>query len=137
MNRWIYHCGWYPDYVLRLFRKSDGHFSDSVIHEKVIIDGKTGYLSGELLHYSYRTLEQYFDKFNRYTSMGAEEAYRAGRRTGWYEITIRPLASFFKHYFVRRGFKDGLEGFVISVLSSFGVMVKYLKLRELEKGKKV
>jgi len=137
MNRWIYHCGWYPDYILRLFRKSAGDFSDSAVHEKVIVGGKKGYLSGELLHYSYRTMEQYFDKFNRYTSLGAEEAYRAGRRAGWYEITVRPLAAFFKHYIARQGFKDGLEGFIISALSSMGVMTKYLKLREMVRDKEI
>ncbi len=64
LGRWIYHCGWYPDGVLRLFRRSKGKFDTSVVHEKVILDGRTGDLKGELLHYSYPDLDHYFRKFN-------------------------------------------------------------------------
>lgn len=132
LGRWIYHSGWYPDYVLRLFLKSRGNFDNAVVHEKVVIDGPTGYLNGELLHYSYKTLEQYFDKFNVYTTLGARDLFRQGKRCGLIALTIKPAASFIKHYFTKMGFLDGLEGFVISLLSAASVFVKYLKLKEFE-----
>jgi len=131
LGRWIYHCGWYPDPVLRLFRKADGNFDDSPVHEQVVVKGKTGRLKRDLLHYSYPTLDSYFDKFNRYTGMAARKAFDQGRRAGVWDITVRPLACFVKHYFLKRGFLDGLEGLIISVLSACHVLTKYAKLRDL------
>lgn len=133
LGRWIYHCGWYPDYVLRLFKKANGDFNDSVVHEKVVLNGKAGYLKGEILHYSYKNVEQYFKKFNNYTTMGAEQAYKSGKKAGWYHIAFKPPVAFIKHYIMKRGFLDGLEGFIISVLSAIAVMVKYSKLKEIIK----
>jgi len=131
LGRWILHCGWYPDYVLRLFQKSRGTFDSAIVHEKVVTDGPVEYLKGELLHYSYPNLEQYFIKFNRYTTMGAEEAFRKGRKSKLTDIVIKPAASFVKHYVLNQGYLDGVEGFVLSSLSSMSVMVKYAKLRQL------
>jgi glycosyltransferase involved in cell wall biosynthesis len=131
LGRWIYHCGWYPDPVLRLFRKTDGDFDEEPVHEKVVVRGRTGRLKQDLLHYSYPTLESYFDKFNRYTSMASERAFKEGRTAGTWDIVARPFACFVKHYFIKRGFLDGLEGLIISVLSSCYVLTKYAKLRDL------
>lgn len=134
LGRWIYHSGWYPDYVLRLFRKSRGKFDDAVVHEKVEVEGPTAQLRSDLLHFSYPTLELYFEKFNRYTTLGAEEALRQGKRAGWADMTIRPWIAFVKHYVSKQGFRDGLEGFILSVLSATAVMVKYAKLRQMQRG---
>jgi len=136
LGRWIKHCGWYPDYVLRLFRKSKGDFDGAVVHEKVVVDGSTARMENELLHYSYASLDDYFAKFNRYTTLGAQEALKKGVKTGWSDLIIRPPVSFIKHYISKQGFRDGLEGFLISVLSSIAVMVKYAKLREMNKHRK-
>lgn len=133
LSRWIYHCGWYPDYVTRLFRRDRGNFNDAPIHEAVILDGPKGRLKSELLHYCFVSLEQYLTKFNRYTSIGAEDAYNRGKRTNLFDITGRPVVSFFAHYVARQGFRDGFEGFVVSVLSAVSVFVKYAKLRQLAK----
>ncbi len=133
LGRWIYHCGWYPDYILRLFRKADGDFNESVVHEKVILNGRVGYLNGEILHYSYITIEQYFEKFATYTTLGAQQAYKSGKESRWYHIVFKPPVSFIKHYFIKLGFLDGLEGFIISAFSAMAVMVKYSKLRNLIK----
>ncbi|MFQ5452734.1 MAG: glycosyltransferase family 2 protein [Candidatus Zixiibacteriota bacterium] len=136
LGRWIKHCGWYPDYVLRLFSKVHGDFNDAVIHEKVIVCGETKRLKNELLHYSYPNLEEYFNKFNKYTTIGAEEAYKKGTNAGWFSVIIKPPISFIKHYILKHGLLDGLEGFLVSFLSSMAVMVKYVKLREIYKKKK-
>jgi len=133
LGKWILHCGWYPDYVLRLFQKQKGKFDNAIVHEKVVTNGPVDYLNSELLHYSYPDLEHYLKKFNRYTTMGAEEAFRNGRKAKLTDIVINPAASFVKHYFLKQGFRDGLEGFVLSSLSSMSVMVKYSKLRLLWK----
>jgi glycosyltransferase involved in cell wall biosynthesis len=135
LGRWIYHCGWYPDPVLRLFRRSAGKFDDALVHERVLLDGKTGQLKSELLHYSYPDLELYFEKFNRYTTLGAEKAWRDGKRATWVHIVVKPPFAFLKHFVSKRGFLDGLEGFILSALSATSVMVKYAKLRQLGKLK--
>lgn len=133
MGKWIMHCGWYPDFVLRLFQASNGDFNDAVVHEKVILNGNAGHLKGELLHYSYPNLEHYLRKSNRYTTLGAEEAFRQGKKAGWTHLVVRPPIAFVKHYFIKQGFRDGLEGLVLSILSSVAVLVKYAKLRDLHR----
>lgn len=133
LGKWIYHCGWYPDYILRLFKKADGDFNDSFVHEKVVINGQTGRLKNEILHYSYNTVEQYFEKFDNYTSIGAKQAYDNNKKAGWFKIAIKPPVAFIKHYLIKLGFLDGLEGFIISAFSAMAVMVKYTKLRQLIK----
>jgi len=136
LGKWIYHCGWYPDYLLRLFKKSKGNFNGNVVHEQVILDGRAGYLNGEILHYSYTSLEKYFEKSNYYTTLGAEELLRQGKKARLYHIAVKPLAAFIKHYFIKLGFLDGISGFIISCLSSAAVFAKYIKLRELARRQK-
>ncbi|MFZ5979480.1 MAG: glycosyltransferase family 2 protein [Candidatus Zixiibacteriota bacterium] len=133
LGRWINHCGWYPDRLLRLFKKNQGNFNTAMIHEKVELDGRVGSLRHDLLHYSYPDLESYFIKFNRYTTLGAEAANADGKRAGWFDILFKPPVSFFKHYVIKRGFLDGWEGLLISFLSSTAVLIKYAKLRAMKK----
>ena len=103
--------------------------------EVIEIDGKKEYLKNDLLHYSYPTLDEYFRKFNIYTRMGAEDLFARGKKSGLFGICIKPIAAFIKHYILKKGFLDGIEGFLISFLSAVAVMVKYAKLRELIKKK--
>jgi len=133
MGKWINHCGWYPDYLLRLFRKDKGNFNDAVIHEQVVLDGRTRELKEKILHYSYPNMETYLERFNRYTTMGAEAAFANGKKASNFDIVFRPFVSFIDHFITHQGFQDGLEGFIISVMSSVAVMVKYVKLRHLQK----
>ncbi len=133
LGRWIRHCGWYPDPVLRLFRRDCGNFDGSAIHEKVILNGRAGRLSAELLHYSYPSLETYLQKFDRYTTAGAREAFRRGKRARWYDIVVRPPVAFVKHFISHQGFRDGIEGFIISIMSAVAVLIKYAKLRHRQR----
>lgn len=133
LGRWINHSGWYPDRVLRLFRRDKGRFNDAVVHERVIVDGRVGTLEHDLLHYSYPDLESYFARSNRYTSLGARQAYEAQKRFRLSDLIVRPLAAFSKGYLTGQGFRDGVEGFMIAVLSAMAVFAKYSKLRHLER----
>ena len=65
LGRWIKHCGWYPGYVIRLFRKDRARVTEKLVHEGIRVDGKVGTLENHILHYTYRTVEAYFDRFNR------------------------------------------------------------------------
>jgi glycosyltransferase involved in cell wall biosynthesis len=131
LKRWIKHCGWYPDFVMRLFRRSHGRFDGAPVHERVIIDGTSGRLHNDLRHYCYPSLEHYLQKSNQYTTLGARQAFERGRRANWFDIVVRPPASFIGHYLVRGGILDGLEGFMVSYLSATAVLAKYAKLRQL------
>ncbi len=133
LGRWIKHCGWYPDYVLRLFRKDSGNFNDSFIHEKVIVNGPTAKLNGDILHFCYETVEQYLQKSNRYTTIGAREAFIKGKRARWFDFTARPVFSFLRHYIFKLGIFDGYEGLILSFYSAQAVLHKYNKLRQYER----
>ena len=131
LGRWIKHCGWYPGYVLRLFRRGLGQWSDKKVHEHLEIDGKTGRLLADLLHYTDPNLEHYFDKFNRYTTLAAEDLTARGERFRLSQLTVRPAWVFLRMYFLKLGFLDGVQGFILCVLSSCYVFTKYAKLWEL------
>jgi glycosyltransferase involved in cell wall biosynthesis len=131
LGRWILHSGWYPDLVLRLFRKSAGGFTSALVHEKVEVSGKTGRLHNPLMHYSYPTLEDYTRKLDHYSSLGAEELFQAGKRFSSYSLVVKPIVSFLRKLIWQRGWRDGWEGFLIAYLSSTGTLLKYAKLRSL------
>lgn len=134
ITKFIKHCGWYPDYTLRLFKKSTGiKFNDALVHEKISYNGETGRLKQDLLHYTDRTFEHYFKKLNIYTTLSARELFNKGRKAGFVDIILRPVFTFNKMYFLKLGILDGFMGLVLCILSSCHVMVKYLKLYQLNK----
>ncbi len=134
LGRWISHCGWYPGYKLRLFRKAGATMTQRRLHEGVRVPGRVGRLAGPLEHYAYPTVRSYFEKFPRYTDLAAAELHERGRRASAFDIALRPLFSFLKMFFLKLGFLDGLEGLVLCAFSSFYVLVKYVKLREMNGG---
>jgi glycosyltransferase involved in cell wall biosynthesis len=133
LNRWINHSGWYPGYILRLFRRDKGSFSDDTIHEKVVVAGKVGRLQGDLYHYSYRDIGHHLRKLNDFTSLAASQMVRRGSKAGVCAIAFIPPLEFFKTYILRRGFLDGPAGLIVSVLHSYYVFLKYAKHYELKK----
>ncbi|UCD18036.1 MAG: glycosyltransferase family 2 protein, partial [Candidatus Zixiibacteriota bacterium] len=130
-GRWIRHSQWYPDYVLRLFRRKRGGFSPALVHESTAVDGQTGRLSNPLLHYSYPNLQSYFDKTERYSALGARQMHEQGKRIDRTALIYRPIATFYRHFIFHLGFLDGWEGFFIALLSSHRNFAKYAKLRSL------
>ncbi|NQT25845.1 glycosyltransferase family 2 protein [candidate division KSB1 bacterium] len=133
LGRWMKHGGWYPGYVVRLFQRESGRFNTARVHESLIIDGSIGTLKEPMLHYTDDSLIHYYDKFNKYTTLAAEDLQEHGRRTGIADLLFRPLHMFFKMYIFRLGLLDGIEGFLLAVFSSSYVFVKYAKLWEIQK----
>lgn len=127
-GRYMRHSGWHPDYVLRLFRRGKGRFSDDLVHERVLVDGRTGRLHGNLLHEAFRDLEAVLQKVDRYSSAGAEMMRQKGRRATLTGAVLRGLWSFVRTYFLRGGFLDGREGFMLAVSNAEGTYYRYLKL---------
>ena len=130
---WVRHGGWYPDYVLRLFRKSEGMFTPALVHESVNVDGPVGTLKNHLLHYSYDSLEDYISRMNRYTTLAARELYDSGRRFSLWQALVKPPAVFLKRYLLKVGFLDGWTGLQIAFLSAVYVFTKYAKLAAMQR----
>ena len=131
LGKWMEHSGWYPDYVLRLFQKESGQFDKALVHEQVQVKGEMGYLKNPLRHYTYPNLEHYFKKLKRYTTLSAQQLHQNGARAYPWDLIFRPAATFFKMYLIKLGFLDGWQGLVLAVLSAYQVLVKYLKLMNL------
>lgn len=130
LGRWMRHGGWYPGYVMRLFKRGRGRFTNDLVHETVFIDGKVGKLKQDLLHYTDPDLAHYLEKLARYTSLAALDLKNRGERFQPLHL-LRPLLAFLKMYVTRAGFLDGIHGLVLSLLSSFYVLLKYAKLWEM------
>ena len=133
LGKWIRHGGWYPDYVLRLFRKNKARFAQSLVHEKLILNGEVGFLENVLLHYTDPDIPHYLSKMDKYTTLGAKKLLDEGKTTTLFDLLLRPPAIFFKMFILKRGFLDGWHGFLLASFSSFHVLVKYAKLWYLRK----
>ena len=134
LGRWVKHGGWYPDYVLRLFKKDKARFDESLVHEKLILEGKTGFLMNEILHYTDPDISHYLSKMDKYTTLSAQKLLAEGKSTTVFDLLFRPAAIFFKMYLLKSGFLDGWQGFLLASFSSFHVFVKYAKLWHLRKS---
>jgi glycosyltransferase involved in cell wall biosynthesis len=133
LGRWITHSGWYPDYKIRLFRKTHGRWQGGTVHESVQVSGTVRYLQEDLLHYPYRDLSHNLHTINRYSTFGAEKLSMAGKRAHWYDMTLRPALTFLKKYLLRQGFRDGYQGLFIAILTSYANFAKYAKLWERQR----
>ncbi len=134
MGRPIRGCGWQRDRVLRFFDRSRGRYEDRRVHEEVRIEGRVGELQGRLDHHSYRNLDSWVAKSAGYAWLGAEEAHRRGRHARPVDLVARPVARFLKEWVMQGGWRDGVEGFILCVVSAYGVFLKYTRLCELGRG---
>ncbi len=117
-------------YPLRLFNRKYGNFNSSQVHEKIIVQGETSKLKNILLHYSYRDISNYFEKFNSYSSYASEEAFKIGKKSSKLKLLVKLPLTFFIQYFVYGNFLNGFPGLIWSINSSFYTYVKYLKIYE-------
>ncbi|WP_286236637.1 glycosyltransferase family 2 protein [Neptuniibacter halophilus] len=130
MGRWLYHGEGYPDISLRLFHRAHAAWSDDPVHEKVVSQAEPATLSGDILHFSQETLEQYLNKQNRYTSLQAEQLFQKGKKIGVAKLLLSPLLRFIKFYLIRQGFRDGLPGLVHILIGCLNSFSKYAKTIE-------
>ncbi len=134
-GKWIHHCGWYPEYKIRIFKKEGIHWTGTV-HEELNLDKKKNIqkLKGDLYHYSYPTIESHLKKTLLYTKLTAEGRYRSGKNYNlvWHGV-FKPITIFFKKFILQRGFLDGYYGFLISVITSFSHFLRYAHFRSMKK----
>jgi hypothetical protein len=127
LGKEIRHGGWGSDRPVRLFKR-ELRYNASLVHEHVEVTGETGTLKNALLHHTYTSLDQYFEKFNRYSRWWAEQNHARGRRGSAAAVAFKPPARFFSMYVFRAGFLDGPHGLVLACLAAASVMAKYARL---------
>ncbi len=130
---WVKHSGWYPDYVLRLFKKTDGTFNDRLVHESVIVNGGCSRLRHHLYHYSFKNVSELIRKADSYSSAGAEMMVQSGRTVAAMTPLLKSIFTFFKTYILKRGILDGSVGLLISFSNAVGVFYRYYKCYEMKR----
>lgn len=127
-GRFMHHSGWSPDYVLRLFRRDQGRFSDVLVHESVQLQGSVAELKQPLLHYSYLDFDDVLVKLNNYSSAASLMLERREKKGSLRQAVIHGLWAFFRTYVLRAGFLDGREGFMLAVMNAENSYYRYIKL---------
>jgi glycosyltransferase involved in cell wall biosynthesis len=127
LGREIRHGGWEAARPIRLVRRAL-RYNSARVHEHIDAEGPVGELAESLLHYTYTTLSQYFEKLGRYSQWWAEDRFERGRRAGIMTLLLRPPARFFSMYVIRGGWMDGAPGVVVALLGSVSVLAKYAAL---------
>lgn len=129
-GKWIRWCGWYPDYQVRLYNRSQTKFTDAQVHEAVMTENmRVHRIEAPFIHYSYNSLSDFLSKMQSYSTLFAEQNKGKKKSSPWKAIS-HGLFAFFKSYFIKRGFLGGYEGFVISAYNGHTAFYKYLKLYE-------
>jgi glycosyltransferase involved in cell wall biosynthesis len=131
LGRWIRHCGWYPGYQVRLFRRNRVRMIKSRVHEGFEVQGPMGTLEYDLDHFSHPTLFSSIQKLNRYTSLEALDRLDR-RQVHAIDFLTHPLAEFLKKYIRLQGFRDGSHGYLLSWISALVKMVLYMKIWHLQ-----
>jgi len=121
------HSGWFPDYVLRVFRRGKARFSDDLVHERVVHRSSVRRLRQPLIHHPVLRLEDALSRMDRYSTAGAEMLVASGRRVSFITGIIRGLWAFVRTYLLRGGFLDGREGFLLAVANAEGTYYRYMK----------
>lgn len=130
-KQWVRHSGWWPDEILRVFRKDAGRFNDRQVHESVEVNGAVKKLAGVMEHFSYNRPEDFILKMHSYSTAGARQMKVAGKKGGALRAVIRTVAAFVKSYILKRGFLDGRTGLLVAVSGAIGVFYKIIMLSEL------
>lgn len=129
-DRFLKYSGWYPDYLLRVFRKHKIHFSQQGAHEKLHPCGSTQKLKGDILHYPYKNFYQHLEKINVYAQEGANDLAERKKLTGVFQGILHGLGRFLRIYILKKGFLDGKAGFINAIHGAFYTFLKYSRVNE-------
>jgi glycosyltransferase involved in cell wall biosynthesis len=129
-DRFIMHSGWYPDYLLRMFRPEAVEIRGTLPHEEIHPQGKTEKLSGDIIHYPYRDLAEHLSKINAYTQTAAGELAARGVSGSLFKGLSHGIGKFLRQYVLKLGFLDGKAGFLLAVHAFFYALHKYVRIDE-------
>lgn len=136
LNRWWRKGGWYPEFRLRVCRRTATTWGGADPHERAIVEGTTTRLKGELRHFTYDNISDHVDRLNKHSSAAADTMFREGKRSSHMQLLLNPLSRFLKFYFLKKGFLEGFPGLLVACLESYYVFLKYLKLWEIQRSAK-
>jgi glycosyltransferase involved in cell wall biosynthesis len=131
LGRWIYHSGWYPDRKVRLYHREQAKWVGDFVHESVQARGRVGHLQSNILHFTCESLSEHVKTMDRYTTLAAQELAARKVKVPLTRIVADPAWTFFKSYFLQRGFLDGPEGLTIAHMAAFYTFLKYSKARNM------
>ena len=134
LGQWIRTTDWYPDYQLRLYDRRVAQWSDHLVHESVSVNGPIEYLRFELEHFAYRNVSQHLATIDRYTTLAAQQMLKNGRQANTLDLVLHPLGAFLRNYIARGGFRSGSVGIIVSLLNSYYVFLKFVKLWEAQRS---
>jgi len=132
-GKWIRHGDWYPDRLVRLFRRARAKFAGGKVHERLEVDGRIVALHGELHHYSYKDAADHWARCQHYARLWAETQHEAGQRTNAMAPYLHAASRWLRGYVLRRGFVDGKQGWRIAGFCAREVFLKYRLLREMSR----
>ena len=135
-GHWVKHMGWWPDRILRLFRKELGKMTPCAVHESVILDRPIEALDEPIEHYPESQFSKILIKIDQYSNLGAEEAYKNGKKTSIWSAAFRAKLTFIQNYIVKLGFLDGVQGFTLAITDAINKFFKYAKLNEMNRQDK-
>jgi (heptosyl)LPS beta-1,4-glucosyltransferase len=132
-GQWIKHSGWYPEWKPRLFNRKISQWKGDYVHEKLVhqVAITEERIQGKLYHYSYKSLDDHWARTERYAKLSAQEMYTNGKRASFIKLWVSPIARFFRTFFLKAGFLDGKNGWIISIRNAKLVHLKYKILRSL------
>jgi glycosyltransferase involved in cell wall biosynthesis len=133
-GQWIRHCGWYPDVKLRLFDKQLGSWGGTNPHDKFILKNNTSevsHLNGDILHYSYYTIEEHYEQANHFADVAAKALHLNGKHSSLLLAAVKTIAKFLRNYIIKAGFLEGRNGFTICKISALETWWKYTRLIRL------
>lgn len=130
LGRWIMHGGWYPDRNIRLFNRKVGHWTGTNPHDVIAVKGKAGHLKSALEHYVFADLAHNIQTNNSYSSISAKILFEENKKPSFLKLLFKPPGKFIETYLVKRGFLDGMPGFIIAVGAAYSMFLKYAKLWE-------
>lgn len=132
LGRWLWHGGWYPDFQTRLFHKNKMHWKHEIVHESV--QGKeVGDLKSDLEHYPFDDLSDQVLTNNKYSSLGAEALLLQNKKAHLWQLLVKPMTKFIELYIFKRGYLDGIPGYIIAISAAYSYFLKYAKLWEMQK----
>jgi len=128
-GKWIKHSGWYPDKKLRLYDRRKGQWIGKKLHEKFLLveQSTTGHLKGDIQHYSFYTIEDHILQANNFSTMAASVLIEKGKKIPRYYLIMKPAVRFYRNYFLKLGFLDGVYGYIVCRITATEVYFKYLK----------
>ncbi len=129
LGRWILHGGWYPNRLVRLAHRESSRWTEPAVHESWEVDGPVWQLKNDLLHYTFRSVQDQVTTNVRFSKLGAEVARARGECGSLAKIFLKPVGKFLETYMWKGGFLDGLPGLVISINAAHSIFMKYVELR--------